>query len=47
MAHGIVLLVLGAALDITGAYKIGLVICVIFLYQVWSTRPLQSLPPVE
>lgn len=33
--------------DITGAYKTGLVICVIFLYQVWSTRHFQSLPPVK
>lgn len=33
--------------DVTGAYKIGMFICVIFLYQVWSTRHFQSLPPIE
>jgi len=31
--------------DVTGAYKIGMIICLIFLYQVWSTRHFQSLPP--
>lgn len=31
--------------DITGTYKIGLLLCVIFMYQVWSTRHFQSLPP--
>lgn len=33
--------------DVTGTYKVGLIVCVIFLYQVWSTRHFQSLPPVE
>lgn len=38
--------VFGAA-DITGPYKIAVCISVIFLIQVWTTRRLQSLPPVE
>lgn len=33
--------------DITGVYKTGIILCIIFLYQVWSTRHFQSLPPVE
>lgn len=33
--------------DIYAPYKIGIVICVIFIYQVWSTRHFQSLPPKE
>ena len=33
--------------DITGAYKVAIILCVIFLYQVWSTRHFQSLPPAE
>lgn len=31
--------------DVTGPYQIGLALCVVFLYQVWSTRHFQSLPP--
>lgn len=31
--------------DITGCYKIALIICVVFLVQVWTTRNFQSLPP--
>lgn len=33
--------------DVTGPYKIGIVVCVIFLFQVWSTRHFQSLPPKD
>lgn len=33
--------------DLTGTYKVGLILCLIFLYQVWSTRHFQSLPPEE
>lgn len=33
--------------DITGAYKVGLAICVVFFWQVWATRHFQSLPPEE
>ncbi len=33
--------------DITGAYKVAIILCAIFLYQVWSTRHFQSLPPAE
>lgn len=33
--------------DIVAPYKVGIVICVIFLFQVWSTRHFQSLPPKE
>lgn len=32
--------------DMTGAYKVGIILCAIFLFQVWSTRHFQSLPPV-
>lgn len=32
--------------DMTGAYKVGIILCTIFLFQVWSTRHFQSLPPV-
>lgn len=31
--------------DITGTYKVGLLLCMVFLFQVWSTRHFQSLPP--
>ena len=31
--------------DLTGPYKIGIIICLIYLFQVWSTRHFQSLPP--
>ncbi len=33
--------------DITGPYKVGCGICVVFLLQVWLTRHFQSLPPAE
>ena len=33
--------------DITAPYKVGIFICVIFLFQVWTTRHYQSLPPKE
>lgn len=33
--------------DATGCYKIGMIICLIFLWQTWSTRHFQSLPPEE
>lgn len=33
--------------DPTGCYVIGMVICLIFLWQTWSTRHFQSLPPEE
>lgn len=33
--------------DVTGPYKIGIAVCVVFLFQVWSTRHFQSLPPKE
>lgn len=32
--------------DIAGPYKIGVLICVLFLFQVYTTRHFQSLPPV-
>lgn len=33
--------------DITGPYKIGVVLCIVFLIQVYTTRHFQSLPPKE
>lgn len=33
--------------DLTATYKVGLILCIVFLYQVWSTRHFQSLPPTE
>lgn len=33
--------------DITGPYKVGVGICMVFLLQVWATRHFQSLPPEE
>lgn len=33
--------------DIYAPYKIGIIICVAFIYQVWPTRHFQSLPPKE
>lgn len=33
--------------DLTATYKVGLVLCIVFLYQVWATRHFQSLPPAE
>ena len=33
--------------DLTATYKVGLVLCIVFFYQVWSTRHFQSLPPAE
>ena len=35
------------ASDIVAPYKIGILLCVVFLAQVFSTRHFQSLPPVE
>jgi MFS family permease len=35
------------ATDITGPYKVALLLCLVFLLQVWSTRHFQSLPPAE
>ena len=32
--------------DLTAPYKVGIVLCLIFLVQVWTTRHFQSLPPV-
>lgn len=31
--------------DIVGPYKVGIIICIVFFFQVWSTRHFQSLPP--
>lgn len=31
--------------DIVGPYKVGSIICIVFFFQVWSTRHFQSLPP--
>ncbi|MBQ9652423.1 MAG: MFS transporter [Prevotella sp.] len=31
--------------DITGPYKVGIVLCLLFFFQVWTTRHFQSLPP--
>ena len=31
--------------DLTGPYKVGIVLCLIFLVQVYFTRHFQSLPP--
>ncbi len=33
--------------DVTSPYKVGMIICVVFLLQVISTRHFQSLPPAE
>ncbi|MDD7317152.1 MAG: MFS transporter [Prevotella sp.] len=33
--------------DSAGAYKVGVIACLIFMYQVWSTRHFQSLPPTD
>ncbi len=33
--------------DAVAPYKMGIAICAIFLFQVWSTRHFQSLPPKE
>lgn len=33
--------------DLTATYKVGLILCIVFLYQVWATRHFQSLPPTE
>ncbi|MBR1720428.1 MAG: MFS transporter [Phocaeicola sp.] len=33
--------------DMTGPYKITLIICLLFLFHVWATRHYQSLPPVR
>ena len=34
-----------AAGDIASPYKVGIIISVVFLVQVWATRHFQSLPP--
>jgi hypothetical protein len=34
----------GAA-DLTGPYKVGILLCLLFTVQVYSTRHFQSLPP--
>ena len=31
--------------DVTGPYKVGVILSMIFLFQVWATRHFQSLPP--
>ena len=31
--------------EITGPYRVGLVMSFLFLFQVWATRHFQSLPP--
>lgn len=31
--------------DITGPYKVGCLLSIVFLLQVWATRHFQSLPP--
>ena len=33
--------------DITAPYKVGIILCLIFLLQVYMTRHFQSLPPVK
>lgn len=33
--------------DLTGPYKIGVLVSILFLFQVWSTRHFQSLPPIK
>lgn len=33
--------------DATGVYKVGLILCMVFFGQVWSTRHFQSLPPAK
>lgn len=35
----------GGQADLTGPYKVGIVLCLIFLVQVYFTRHFQSLPP--
>lgn len=37
-------LMFGAA-DLTGPYKVGILLCLLFTVQVYSTRHFQSLPP--
>ena len=31
--------------DLTAPYKVGILLCLVFLVQVWTTRHFQSLPP--
>jgi hypothetical protein len=31
--------------DLTGPYKVGILLCLLFTVQVYSTRHFQSLPP--
>ena len=33
--------------DLTAPYKVGIMLCFVFIIQVWSTRHFQSLPPEE
>ncbi len=33
--------------DLTGPYKVGIILCLIFLFQVYATRHFQSLPPEQ
>lgn len=33
--------------ELVGTYKVGLLLCLLFLWQVWATRHFQSLPPEE
>ncbi|MBQ8127258.1 MAG: MFS transporter [Prevotella sp.] len=33
--------------DIVAPYKVGIMLCLLFLFQVWSTRHFQSLPPSQ
>ena len=33
--------------DLTGPYKVGILLCLVFLIQVYSTRHFQSLPPAK
>ena len=33
--------------DLTAPYKVGILLCIVFLVQVWTTRHFQSLPPLQ
>ena len=39
------LLTVMAGADLTAPYKIAILLCLVFLVQVWATRHFQSLPP--
>lgn len=45
-ADNIAMLLFGAD-DITGPYKVAVIVSIVYLIQVWSTRHFQSLPPVS